>query len=322
MITNLSNERKPHVLVIGDLMLDEYIEGDVHRLSPEAPVPVVLVDKERAVPGGAGNVVRNLVSLGAQVTVAGLVGDDAYGTALLALLERGTEKVNTSCVLLDAGRPTTKKTRIVAGGSQIVRVDREMTYPIDVNTADYIFKMIGKLDNFDAIIVSDYGKGVVTPYVFNAIMEQAQLFDVFVAVDPSGTDYSKYLGANIITPNLKEAEGASGSDSVVEMAKIIMEEAELPQLLITLGEDGMDLFEQRDYYHLDADKRDVFDVAGAGDTVIAALTLSVAAGDSIRRAANIANIAAGIVVSKSGTATVSLEELLDEIEQRWGDYMG
>lgn len=322
MITNLSKERKPHILVVGDLMLDEYVEGDVHRLSPEAPVPVVLVDKERAAPGGAGNVVRNLASLGAQVTVAGVVGDDSYGTILLELLARETNNVCTDYVIPDPGRPTTKKTRIVANGNQVARVDRELTYPVDDNLVEYILKIIGDIEQYDAIIISDYGKGVVTPRLFYSIMKQAENKDIFVAVDPNGDDYSKYRGANIITPNLKEAKGASGSDSVVEMAKIIMEEAELPQLLITLGEDGMDLFEQRDYYHLDADKRDVFDVAGAGDTVIATLTLSVAAGDSVKRAAHIANIAAGIVVGKSGTATVSLEELLYEIENRWGDYMG
>jgi D-beta-D-heptose 7-phosphate kinase/D-beta-D-heptose 1-phosphate adenosyltransferase len=191
-----------------------------------------------------------------------------------------------------------------------------MTYPIDEEMADYIFRMVGKLNQFDAVIISDYGKGVITPYVFYGIMEQADLFNIFVAVDPNGTDYSKYTGANIITPNLKEARAASAETTTIEAAQVIMLEAELPQLLITLGGDGMALFGDGDYYHIDTEAKEVFDVSGAGDTVIAAFTLAVAAGYTMKQAAYISNVAAGIVVSKAGTATVSLSELEEELEQK------
>ena len=315
MTINLSKLKNLDILVIGDVMLDKYTYGDVTRMSPEAPVPVVLVSGERAVPGGAANVVNNLLALGAGVTMAGVVGDDINGTQLIRMI-RGDLR---ECLARDAARVTTTKTRLVADGKQIARIDREMPHPIDDDIADHIFRMVGKLSYFDAIIVSDYGKGTITPYVFNAIMEQAHILDTFVAVDPNGSDYSKYIGANIITPNLKEAQAASGKKSSIEAAQVIMDQVELPQLLITLGKDGMDLYEHSDYYHIDTEAQEVFDVSGAGDTVIAAFTLAIAGGLTMRQAAHFANTAAGIVVGKAGTATVSLEEVKEEINKKGGD---
>ena len=315
MITNLSKLEDLEILVVGDIMMDEYVHGRVDRMSPEAPVPVVLIEEEHSVLGGAGNVAANLIALGAGVTVAGVVGDDTRGTFLINKLLKVGDGNASDCLVRDAGRVTTQKVRLVANGKQVARIDREMTYPLADYVADYMFKLIGKMNKFDAVIVSDYGKGVITPYVFHAIMKQAELFNIFVAVDPSGTDYSKYKGANIITPNLSEAIAASGSESIIEAAEIIMEAAELPQLLITLGRGGMRLFEHRDVYHIDTAARGVFDVSGAGDTVIAAFTLAVSAGYSMAMAATISNIAAGIVVGKPGTATVSLEELEVKLEK-------
>lgn len=314
MITKLNKFKDLEILVVGDVMLDEYVHGSVYRLSPEAPVPVVFVESERATLGGAGNVVNNIARLGAKVCVAGVVGDDNNGKRVAKLLS-GNDLVE-NCVTMDPGRVTTKKTRIGADGKHIVRVDREMTYPISEEMADYTFKMVGKLDQFDAIIISDYGKGVITPYVFYGIMEQADLFNIFVAVDPNGTDYSKYTGANIITPNLKEAKAASGKSTTIEAAQVIMLEADLPQLLITLGGGGMALFGDGDYYPIETEAQEVFDVSGAGDTVIAAFTLAVTAGYTMQQAAYISNVAAGIVVGKMGTAVVSLKELEEELEQK------
>jgi D-beta-D-heptose 7-phosphate kinase/D-beta-D-heptose 1-phosphate adenosyltransferase len=316
MTINLSRLEHLEILVVGDVMVDKYTKGDITRMSPEAPVPVVLVNGEHAVPGGAANVVNNLIALGAGVTVTGAVGDDNAGTQLMHLLQVAGKGNLRECLARDAGRVTTTKNRLVANGKQMARVDREMTHPIDEDIADHMFRMVGKLNQFNAIIVSDYGKGTITPYVFDTIMEQAQLFDVFVAVDPNGDDYSKYIGANIITPNLKEAKLASGKESSIEAASVIMEKAELPQLLITLGKDGMDLYEHSDYYHIETDAKEVFDVSGAGDTVIAAFTLAIAGGLTMREAAHFANAAAGIVVGKAGTATVSLEELKEEIKDK------
>jgi len=309
----LENFKGSNILVIGDMMLDVYIQGNSYRMSPEAPVPVVLVDNEISVLGGAGNVVNNLSSLGANITVAGVVGTDSSGAKIKTLLEN-IDNV-TECLAIDASRVTTRKSRIVNDGKQMVRVDREMTHDLPEQIADHFLKMIGQIKRFDAIIVSDYGKGVVTSYVFDAIMEQAEMFDVFVAVDPNGTDYSKYKGANIITPNRKEAKAASGEEGLLDAAKIIMEGAELPQLLITCSEDGMILFEHSDVYYIETDAKEVFDVSGAGDTVIAAFTLAVASGYVLKKAAYISNVAAGIVVGKTGTSTVSFEELENQL--RW-----
>ena len=314
MITKLNKLQDLEILVVGDVMIDKYVEGAVYRMSPEAPVPVVFVEKEHATLGGAGNVVNNISSLGAGVTIAGAIGDDNNGNYVLGLLEKA--ECVTDCIVRDPGRVTTTKTRIVADSKQIVRVDREMTHRLDANIADYMLKLVGATQRFDAIIVSDYGKGVITPYVLYAIMEQANMFNIFVAVDPSGTDYSKYEGANIITPNEKEAVGASGKTELIEAAEVIMEAAELPQLLITCGKDGMALFEGRDVHHISTEAREVFDVSGAGDTVIAAFTLAVAAGYTMKQAAYISNVAAGIVVGKIGTATVTLEELEEELGEK------
>jgi len=314
MITKVNSFDRQHILVVGDVMIDEYVYGRIDRMSPEAPVPVVLVEGEHSVLGGAGNVVNNLAALGAKVMMAGVIGDDTNAKKLMGMLER-TENID-ECLVTDPGRVTTRKARIVSRDQQVVRVDREMTYDLTEDIESYFLGLVGQIGRFDAVIISDYGKGVVTPGVFHSIMEQAEEANVFVAVDPNGTDYSKYRGANIITPNYREAVAASGSENIIDAAEIIMEQAELPQLLITRGKHGMDLHEHRDFYHIDTEAKEVFDVSGAGDTVIAAFTLAVSAGYTMKEAAYISNVAAGIVVGKMGTATVSLVELEEELNNK------
>ncbi len=309
----INNFENLQILVVGDIMIDEYVNGRVDRMSPEAPVPVVFIESEEATLGGAGNVVNNLARLGAEVTIASAVGDDSTGRRVSGLLDL-VEPVVAHCLTRDPSRVTTRKARIVADGKQIARIDREMTHDLPEEQEIYMLRLLGKINHFDAVVISDYGKGVVTPYIFDAIMEQAKMFNLFVAVDPSGTDYSKYKGANIITPNHKEAAAASGKDELIAAAEVIMEQAELPQLLITCGKDGMMLFEGSDVHHIGTEAKDVFDVSGAGDTVIAAFTMAIAAGYSLRQAAYISNVAAGIVVGKTRTAPVSFHELEAELK--------
>lgn len=313
MITNLNKLEHLEILVVGDVMIDEYVHGRVDRMSPEAPVPVVLVEGEHSVLGGAGNVVNNLHALGAGVTIAGAIGDDSNANRVFGMINKGNI---TDGLVRDPSRVTTRKARLLANGKQVARIDREMTHDLPEDIEGYVLKRIGSLHRYNAVIISDYGKGNITDSLFDTLMVAAERDNVFVAVDPTGTDYSKYRGANIITPNLREAMTASGSENIIEAAEIIMEQAELPQLLITRGSHGMDLFEHRDFYHIDTEAKEVFDVSGAGDTVIAAFTLAVAGGYTMKEAAYISNMAAGIVVGKMGTATVSIEELEEELEQK------
>lgn len=303
-----------NILVIGDIMLDEYLFGDAHRISPEAPVPVVLVKKTKRVLGGAGNVVNNLIGLETNVFVAGLIGDDRIGNLLLKLLTE--TDANTDAIVKDSSRVSTLKTRLMAQTQQVVRIDREKTDPIDKQNLMLILKKMEMYrDKFDSIIISDYGKGVVTAELVSNIVNN--FGDKFIAVDPGEKmvdDYTKYYGVNILTPNKQEASLASGiniidNETMAQAANEIFNQTEAESLLITRGKDGMALFSGSNVTHIYSEAREVYDVSGAGDTVIAAFVAAHSSGFSLKNSARIANAAAGIVVGKLGTASITRKEL-------------
>jgi D-beta-D-heptose 7-phosphate kinase/D-beta-D-heptose 1-phosphate adenosyltransferase len=304
------------VLVVGDLMLDQYVRGSVGRISPEAPVPVVRVTGESHVPGGAGNVVNNLASLGAAVSVMGVVGEDSAAARLLEDFRgRG---VNVAGVCADRERQTTQKCRVIAERQQVVRFDRETSGPLSHSTeARLLAKLDAALPKTDAIILSDYGKGVINPRVLKRAIAYARRRGVPVTVDPKPEHFRLYKGVTCVTPNTSEAwacmrrDAKPGSDAIDGLGKDILKFLKSESVLITRGPDGMSLFERTPsrITHIPTQAREVFDVSGAGDTVISTLTLALAAGAPLRRAAALANHAAGIVVGKLGTATTDAKEL-------------
>ena len=313
--------RAPHsrILVIGDVMLDEFVFGSVQRISPEAPVPVVEITGRRHVPGGAANVASNVSALGARVFLAGVVGDDPAASNLCALLQEAG--VNASSLIRDSARPTISKTRIVAAGQQIVRIDHESRESLsDETRARLIDTALESLNDVSACIISDYGKGLVSPQLVAAVVERAASRNIPVLVDPKGYDYLKYSGVTLVTPNLREAETAAAHPitnqfDLIFAADRILSIARSAALLVTQGPSGMTLFRPDEPpVHSAALARKVFDVTGAGDTVIATLALSLACGTTLDEAMLLANIAAGIVVEKPGTATVSLLEIADWLE--------
>ncbi len=302
------------VLVAGDFMIDEYLWGDVDRISPEAPVQVVEVKREEFMLGGAGNVVRNLATLGANVAAAGVAGTGHDGSLLTDMLER--LRVDVSGIVRDKNRPTTRKTRILAAHQHVLRIDRETKADI----SDRVFQTLvqtleSQIPESDIVIVSDYGKGSVTGTLISQIVQICKKYGKPVLADPKGLDFRKYAGVTLITPNKKEASLASNIDivddrSMREAASAIMEKTETNKLLITCGKDGMALFEgSAEPFLIRSEARQVFDVSGAGDTVIAVLGLAMASGASFRQAAELANAAAGIVVGIVGAAAVTRKQL-------------
>ena len=306
------------LLVVGDLMLDEYLWGKAERISPEAPVQVVEVTREDLRLGGAGNVINNLVALGCQVVACSVIGGDDNGSLLHhAFTGKG---VDVSGVFQDPLRATTKKTRVVAANQQIVRIDRESREALSPEMEGLVCSWItAHAGRFDVILLSDYLKGVLTPGVIETVIAAATPAAIPVLVDPKGTDYSRYRGATILTPNRKEAEAAAGiaihdSASLEQAAAIIMENAGLGHLLVTRSEEGMSLFSRDNQpVHIATVAREVFDVSGAGDTVLASLAVGMAARLGMAEAARLANIAAGIAVGKLGTSTVSPEEIINAV---------
>ena len=302
------------VAVLGDVMLDCYLSGTVNRISPEAPVPVLHVRSQRTVPGGAANVAANLASLGLTVHLVGLIGADEAGRELLAEIEQfGT--VDVAQMVQSAERPTIRKLRVVAGSHQIVRVDQEETHaiPPDVE-ARCIAAAKAAIAAADIVILSDYGKGFLSDAVIRAGVEHARALGRPVLVDPKRTDLTAYRGATIITPNRKELTAATGlpceTDEEVERAVAAAQDASGAAVLLTRSEKGMSFFSGEDApIHLATVAQDVFDVSGAGDTVIAVFAATVAAGIPIHEGLRMANHAAGIVVSKFGTASVTRDEL-------------
>ena len=312
--------RGHRVLVIGDLMIDEYLRGEVHRVSPEAPVPVLDLRATEHRLGGAANTAHNLARLGASVTVAGVVGDDDGARVLAEALDRAGIAAR---LWRDPTRPTTRKTRVVAGGHQIVRIDAERRTAIDGAALTGLLGLAElAIAETDAVVLSDYAKGVITRAVAERAIAACRARAVPVVVDPKQRDVAIYRGATVITPNLHELEAAYGHP-VPDLAAIDHAAAHLAgkldgaALLVTRGADGMTLYQGGVRgHHVPATAREVFDVTGAGDTVVATLTLALAAGLPLADAMELASIAAGIVVSRRGTATVEPAELAAALATR------
>jgi D-glycero-beta-D-manno-heptose-7-phosphate kinase len=304
--------------VLGDLMLDEFIWGEVRRISPEAPVPVVEVKRESWHAGGAGNVVSNLLALGAQAIPIGVIGQDWAGERLRqGLTDAGAD---TAFLISEPVRPTTVKTRIVAHHQQMIRADRESRLSITEATENALIAAFTEaLQMADAVIISDYDKGVLTPRVLQEVLASAA--NKIVCLDPKIKNFALYRPVTVITPNQLEAERATGleitdEDSFLAAAQRIREMLACPHVLITRGEHGMSLLSEEAVTHIPTMAREVYDVTGAGDTVIATLALALAAGAAVTEAALIANHAAGIVVGKVGTATVSQNDLTNVLSTR------
>ena len=316
----ISKFNKAKVLVVGDLILDELIWGNVSRISPEAPVPVVWVESENFMPGGASNVANNIRSLGGEVHLAGAVGDDSRGEVLQGLLRKNG--VHCEGIFVDKHRPTTQKTRVIAHHQQVVRIDREQLKPIPETVLKQITGYIhDQIDSMDAVIIEDYGKGVVVPGLVRSIVKDAKRRKKIITVDPKETHISYYRGVTTLTPNHHEAGAAVGfkikDDVTLEKAgRSMMKRLKSESVLITLGENGMAIFEGgKKMVKIPTVAQEVFDVSGAGDTVISALTLALASGASTLEAAHISNCAAGIVVGKVGVAVTSQTELLGRIRK-------
>lgn len=314
----ISRFKNKNILVVGDLVLDHHIFGRVERISPEAPVPVVWANREDFVCGGAANVGLNLRSLGAKVSLCGVIGRDHFGKLLFSLM--GKSGINTNLVVLDIQRPTTIKTRIIASHQQVVRVDWESVEFLSGRMNKLLFKKIkNNINNFDAVIIEDYGKGVINPTFVEELINLCRKKNKIITVDPKEEHFDYYENVTALTPNLKEAQAAANTkirskNQIPFLGKIIMKKLNLKALLLTLGEDGMMLFSGKDYCHLPTKALEVFDVTGAGDTVISTFTLALKSGASFQEAAIIANFAAGIVVSKLGAATVDKRELFKIID--------
>jgi len=312
----IENFPRSRVLVVGDIMADHFIWGNVSRISPEAPVPVVEVRKDSFMLGGCANVLNNIFAMGGRVHLAGVIGTDETGRRLLS--EFRSRGVDTGGIVVEAGRPTTLKTRIVAHGQQVVRFDREDRKPVQAKSVRKILSYIESLrDDLGALVVSDYSKGVVTRPLLEGIRKVIAGRPIFTCVDPKQRDFSVYQGFDIVTPNHYEAGRAAGEEvqngqDHVRVGMKLLQQYDFKALLMTRGEEGMSLFERDGRMRhtvFPAEAREVFDVTGAGDTVIGVLALSMAAGASFREAAYLANHAAGIAVGKAGTATVTREEL-------------
>lgn len=304
-------------LVIGDLMLDRYLIGEVERISPEAPVPVVLLKQENERAGGAANVAANLSLLGIRTTMAGIIGDDAEGRALLDMLR---ELNIDSAIVTSQQRPTVTKTRILGGHQQMMRLDKESRLAFTESENNALHEQVSQAiaQKPDVIILSDYAKGVLSDALCQAVIAQAKALGIPVLVDPKGRDYTKYQGATALTPNKKETSEACGidamdTDRLLQAAADLRDHLGLKFLAVTRGEEGISLLEQNETIHIPAAAKQVFDVSGAGDTVIATLAAGLVHGLSHRQAFELANIAAGIVVGKVGTVPVNREELLAEL---------
>jgi len=319
----LSRFPKQRILVAGDVMLDRFLWGKVSRISPEAPVPVVEVSRESCFPGGAANVARNLRAMGAGVHILGVLGNDSAGEQLREALDQ--QGVDTDGLIVDADRPTTLKTRIVAHNQQVVRFDHERKEPIAPMIERQLLETFAAhLKDVSAIIFEDYAKGVLSQKVLNHMQRLAHKEGKLTAADPNSRRLLRYSGLTVVTPNRSEAFAAAGvpanepadevlrDEMLLQVGKTLLRIWKPENLLITLGEQGMCLFRPREVpHHIPTVAQEVFDVSGAGDTVIAALILALAAGANPVEAAEISNHAAGVVVGKIGTATCSPDELVE-----------
>jgi len=305
-------------MVIGDLMVDEYIWGNVSRVSPEAPVPVVSVTSESLRLGGAGNVVNNIHTLGGKVLLAGIVGNDEMGRKVIHDLHKmGLE---TKGVIVEPERVTTVKTRIIAQHQQVVRYDREITRPIHPENIQQILSLLeGGINELDAVLVSDYGKGVICEPLMERVRSLTQRAGKILAVDPKVKNFPLFREVTIITPNHYEAAEATGrwimsEEDLMTVGRTLLQRLEVQSVLITRGEKGMTLFQHNgEVIHIPTMAKEIYDVTGAGDTVISVLTLAMAGGATAKEAAILSNIAAGIVVGEIGTATIKASELEDAV---------
>ncbi len=308
------------ICVIGDLMVDRFVRGKVSRISPEAPVPVVQVKEEVDLPGGAGNVMMNLAALKAQVVCCGVVGSDDVGDNLLQRFsDRG---IRIDCVAKDEGRATSLKTRVIAEHQQVVRFDRETVQELSPALVKlFLAKLPAVIRESDGVILSDYGKGMICKPVLKCAIDSARKHKKPISVDPKIEHFQSYQGVSCITPNIHEAKGGmhrvkvNGKEDTQKLGKDILKALRAESVLITQGEEGMTLFEKARVTHIPTMAQEVYDVTGAGDTVISVLTLALACGASYVEAARLANLAAGIVVGKLGTATVSPQELQGALER-------
>ena len=309
------------VLVIGDLMLDRYLVGDVQRISPEAPVPVVLLKQQNDRAGGAANVAANLAELGVETHIAGCVGQDTEASILVGLINR--LGISTDAVIHSETRPTTAKTRVMSSHQQIVRIDQESSQAFnEAESTELRVRIDEALKNKPAIVIlSDYAKGVLSDAMCKAIIKECNFAGIPVIADPKGLDYSKYQGATALTPNKKETAEACGvsmndSKALLAGAKDLKKKLGLQFLAVTRGEEGISLLEGGDEHHIAATAKQVFDVSGAGDTVIATLAAGLIHGLTAQEALELANAAAGIVVGKVGTMPINRDELLNELSTK------
>jgi len=310
------------IIVVGDIMLDHFIKGSVSRISPEAPVPVVNVESEDFVAGGAGNVAVNLAVLGAKPTLISVVGQDIKGSILTQFLK--DKGVNTEYITIDTSRPTTQKVRIVAERQQVVRVDRESKAKLEAETAKVCMQNFKKaLKNAKGVIMSDYGKGMLSDHNIHEVISLCNAKNIPVCVDPKIDNFLKYKNITCMTPNTKEAWEGMGlppkkeEKAIISLGKKILKALKAKSILITRSAQGMSLFEQGSKIKtttISATAKEVYDVTGAGDTVISVLTLALACGATLVQAAYIANEAAGLVVAKLGTACVSPKEIKEVLK--------
>ncbi len=309
--------RGARVVVIGDVMLDRFVHGTVERISPEAPIPVMHVEREDIMLGGAGNVVRNLAGLGARPAFISVIGDDAAGQQLQELVTEATGDLGH--LLLDRSRANTIKERHVALHQQLLRVDRGTSQPLSPALAYTLVSTAEThLDEAKVLVLSDYGKGVLGPATVQALIAAARTRGCQVVVDPKGRDFGRYRGATVVTPNRRELAEASGlptgsDEEAIAAARLIAKACGIDAVLATRSEQGMTLFDKEGARHLEARAREVFDVSGAGDTVVAALAAAMAGGLSLFDSAGLANIAAGIVVGKVGTAVTTPDEIMQTV---------
>ncbi|XDD48687.1 D-glycero-beta-D-manno-heptose-7-phosphate kinase [Leptospira sp. WS92.C1] len=327
--TSTENLKNLKIIVIGDFILDEYLIGEVNRISPEAPVPVVWVRKEKITLGGAGNVVKNLSSLGVQSIVLGRAGKDDKAKILSELLEKENTDSQKNFLIQSAEVPTILKTRVIAGHQQVCRIDKEELKPItEKEEKQLIQAFLDRIDSADGVILSDYDKGTLTPKIIYEISRICLERKKIVTVDPQVSHFFQYQGASILTPNHHEAGKALGrkleTDSeILQAAEEITEKLSCPSLMITRGEKGMSLYltSQKEIFHIPTVAREVFDVTGAGDTVISTYTAYHAAGLSELDASVVSNAAAGVVVAKLGAETVTPEELKNSLSAM-GTFQG
>ena len=312
IIVDKIQEVSPKILVIGDIMLDRFIFGNVHRISPEAPVPVVRSVKEKYSLGGCGNVLRNLINLGVQASIISFVGSDQAGKKIIEDLKQ--KGILTRHIVVSKSIRTVEKMRIVAEGQQLVRVDWDSSNLSDQNINQIQEQILQEIKNVDGVIVSDYNKGVCTELVLKDIITKSKKLKIPIFIDPKGKEWSKYFGASVITPNLKEAEEALGrslkNNIDIEEAGInICNNLSLNACLITKGSNGMSYISKDLKFHVCSEAKEIYDVSGAGDTVIASFASAILSGFDAEASTRFANKAAGIVVGHIGTTAITISEL-------------